>query len=119
MKCTEPKCIKWWKTLKGDKTDSVEKLDKTDSVEKLDKTKDEDFVHCEADGCHNIFWSEEYGGVCSVCGKNYCDACYGTECKKDKSDPFCGQNRYCRTKCREKHKKRKNKVRDRVLKKLK
>lgn len=33
------------------------------------------FVHCDVDGCHELYWKGKNGSVCESCNKNVCENC--------------------------------------------
>lgn len=54
-KCKELECIK-----------------KLDTLQKSDPG---DYLHCQVRGCCEIYWWEDNGQICDVCGTNFCESC--------------------------------------------
>jgi hypothetical protein len=53
--------------------------------------------HCDAPGCHNIYWKGKNGATCEHCGVDYCEPCY---CEKGMFDEETGDDSwYCPACC--------------------
>lgn len=43
----------------------------------------ENLLHCEVKGCHNIYWESKNGASCEDCGSEICEYHIGTEAPDD------------------------------------
>jgi len=61
--CPLESCAEEWYELTGNSAQPNKEENETE------------FIHCNGDECHCIYWAEEYGNMCYVCKKHFCEGC--------------------------------------------